>query len=87
MERMESIVEKNEQKEREESEELDEEDGEMFGDKYKQVVEEVKKILNVRFREGYSHRIRNMLDKFEVVFKSEHMRITEKKNLINMVDK
>ncbi len=47
----------------------------MFGNKYTQVVEEVKKILNLRFREGYSHRIRNMLDKFEVVFKSEHMRI------------
>jgi|688.fasta_scaffold1639389_1 hypothetical protein len=58
----------------------------MFGNKYKQVVEEVKKILNLRFREGYSHRIRNMLDKFEVVFKSEHMHITEKKNLINTVD-
>lgn len=64
-----------------------EDEEELVGNKYKQVVQEVKKILNLRFREGYSHRIRNMLDKFEVVFKNEHMRITEKKNLINMVDK
>jgi hypothetical protein len=33
-------------------------------DKYSSIIEEVKNLLNSKFREGYSHRIRSMLDKF-----------------------
>jgi len=31
---------------------------------YQEILKEVKEILNNKFREGYSHRVRLMLDKF-----------------------
>lgn len=60
------------------------EDEEELQNKYSSIIEEVKNILNGKFREGYSHRIRNMLDKFEIVFKNDQLKRVERKHMVNM---
>lgn len=42
----------------------DEDEDKNLQTKYCSIIEEVKNILNGKFREGYSHRIRSMLEKF-----------------------
>lgn len=67
--------------------ELNFEDKVILETKYEKILEEVKEILNSKFREGYSNRIRSMLDKFEIVLKNDKTKKMEKKNFINLVDK